>query len=190
MKYEFILLALCGSIVLSQETATKSTPVYIDPKGEKIAGSLEEGTIIRKVRKTPDGKFIKATIDFYIPVSAVENSDVYAKMGTAHSIGTTFFTLNKVTKNGTQAKAYLTIKNEGKSNFKFTAAVLTKLIDNGGKIGDLNPFEGKNQGFAIVPPRKSITAELVYDFKKKPTGLVFSCKAKMTGEEIQYSVDD
>ena len=36
--------------------------------------------------------------------------------------------------------------------------------------GNLNPFEGKHQALAIIKPKETITAGLVYDFKSKPKG--------------------
>lgn len=188
MKSILLLILILPVLATGQETAVKRTPIYTDDTGEESLGSLDEGTVIKKLRKTKDGKFIRATLDFYIPVSAVENADVYANLGTQHMVGTTRFRLQKVARDGNRVRVYLDIRNDGKSNFKFTAAVLTKLNDPTGQSGDLNPFEGRHQGFIEVKPRQSITAELVFDFKKIPGDLVFSCKEKMTGEELQYFI--
>lgn len=190
MTKKLVFGILLAGLVSGQETSVKNTNIFSDENGGQKIGTLNEGAKIQKLRKSKDGKFVRATLEFYVPVESLINADVYANMGTQQRSGSTLFRLQKVEKNENRVKAYLDIKNEGSSKMKFTAAVLTKMTASGGNNGDLNPFEGENQGFVEVPPKKSVSAVLVFDFKSKPEGLVFSCKEKMAGEEIQYSVPD
>ena len=54
--------------------------------------------------------------------------------------------------------------------------------------GELNPFEGKYQGLAIIKPKESIIAELIYDFKSKPKNVELICTGKLKGDQVYYTL--
>ena len=187
MAYKIIVFLLPFFVLMGQESAVKKTGIYLDSSGSNEIGTINEGVRVQKLEKTTDGKFIKATADFYIPVDNFEDPDIYASIGTRQRSGDTFFNLKSARISGNKVRVQLEISNNGKSDLKFTAAVLTKLTSSG-VAGGLNPFEGRNQGFAVVKPKQTIQAELIYDFKSEPSALVFMCKETMNGPEVQYSV--
>ena len=63
-----------------------------------------------------------------------------------------------------------------------------KVIGKGENKGELNPFEGKYQGLAIIKPNASVTAELVYDFKSKPKNVELICTGKLNGDRVYYNL--
>ena len=81
----------------------------------------------------------------------------------------------------------VTNKNATK-NLDFSPIALIKIIGKGGTKGDLNPFEGKHQALAIIKPKETITAELVYDFKSKPKRVELICTGKLTGDRVFYNL--
>ena len=54
--------------------------------------------------------------------------------------------------------------------------------------GNLNPFEGKHQALAIIKPKETITAGLVYDFKSKPKRGELICTGKLRGDRVFYNL--
>ena len=81
----------------------------------------------------------------------------------------------------------VTNKNTTK-NLDFSPIALIKIIGKGKNKGDLNPFEGKHQALAIIKPQKTITAELIYDFKSKPKRVELICTGKLTGDRVFYNL--
>ena len=99
------------------------------------------------------------------------------------------FQLISADKDGKRIKLKLKVSNVHKSkDLDFSAMALLKLNSSGGKKGELNPFEGKHQDLAIIKPNKSVTAELIYDFKSKPKGVELMCTGKMGGDRIYFSL--
>ena len=81
----------------------------------------------------------------------------------------------------------VTNKNATK-NLDFSPIALIKIIGKGENKGDLNPFKGKHQALAIIKPQKTITAELIYDFKSKPNRVELICTGKLSRDRIFYNL--
>ncbi len=177
-------------ILVGQETKVKSgTEIFSQPYDKVVIGRIEAGTTVRKLELDRSKKYVKATMEFYIPVEALEDSRVAFPVGTEQLADKVKFTLLDARKQGKRVFIKLEITNSNlTNNFDFSATTMVKLIGSGGVRGELNPFEGKYQNLAIIRPLKKIVAELVFDFKTPPRDLELICKSKLTGEEVYYNL--
>ncbi|MBT3589874.1 MAG: DUF4352 domain-containing protein [Candidatus Marinimicrobia bacterium] len=189
-KIRWILLVFVGGILFGQTTRLKSsTDIFIKANENSSIGSLASGTQITKLKLDKSGKYVKATIEFYIPVNALDDGRVSLPIGTVQIAENVKYKLISAKKNGNQVTLNIKITNLGKKSFDFSAMTQIKLIGAGGNKAELNPFEGKNTVLFGVTKNKSINAELVYDFKKLPKEVEMVCSPKMKGgEKIFYQL--
>ena len=190
MKKLFIILV--PIFILAQETETiKKTEIYSSPKESKTVsiGQLYPGTKLTKLKKDKSGKFIKATIEFYIPIESLEEGRVSHLVGVEQIADNAKYKLLKATRDGNRIEISLQIKNaHANKELDFSAMAFVKVIGKGENKGELNPFEGKHQGLAIIKPNASVTAELVYDFKSKPKNVELICTDKLNGDRVYYNL--
>ena len=189
-KIRWILLVFVGGILFGQTTRLKSsTDIFIKANENSSIGSLASGTQITKLKLDKSGKYVKATIEFYIPVNALDDGRVSLPIGTVQIAENVKYKLISAKKNGNQVTLNIKITNLGKKSFDFSAMTQIKLIGAGGNKAELNRFEGKNTVLFGVTKNKSINAELVYDFKKLPKEVEMVCSPKMKGgEKIFYQL--
>ena len=85
--YRLLLLLIVSSYkLIGQETEViRNTKVYLYPNtnNNNIIGEIFPGSLVKKLKKDKSGKFIKATIEFYIPVESLLEGRV------SHPVGTT-----------------------------------------------------------------------------------------------------
>jgi len=140
------------------------------------------------LKKDKSGKFIKATIEFYIPVEALLEGRVSHPVGTTQIADNAKYKLIEVNQTGTQIVLKLRVANISPTKeLDFSAMVLLKAIGKGDNKGELNPFQGKYQDLAIIAPRDHVIAELFYDFKSKPKNVELVCTGKMGGDRVYYT---
>ena len=183
-----ILILGVSSLVFSQETEViKKTKVYLKPGVEKtIIGELLPGVTVTKLKKDRTGQYIKATIEFYIPMESLLEGRVSKKIGERQIADNAVYKLYSVKRDGKSVHISLQIKNTGAKNLDFAPMMLLKLYGKGKNFGELNPFKGTNQGLASIPPNGTITAELHYDFKVTPKKVELVCTAIPGGDRVYY----
>jgi len=178
--------------LIGQETEViKNTKVYLSPIESKdnVIGEIFPGSSVRKLKKDKSGKFIKATIEFYIPVEALLEGRISHAVGTTQIVDNAKYELLEVNQSGTQIVLKLRVENiSSTKELDFSAMVLLKAIGKGNNKGELNPFQGKYQDLAIIDPRDHVIAELFYDFKSKPKNVELVCTGKMGGARAYYAL--
>lgn len=178
--------------LIGQETEViKNTKVYLSPNASKdnVIGEIFPGSSVTKLKKDKSGKFIKATIQFYIPVESLLEGRVSYPIGTTQIAGNAKYKLIEVIQTGTQVVLKLRVKNISHTKeLDFSAMVLLKAIGKGSNKGELNPFQGKYQDLAIIAPRDYVIAELFYDFKSNPKNVELVCTGKMGGDRVYYTL--
>jgi len=186
-----ILLIVLPLKLIGQETEViKNTKVYLFPNASKgnVIGELYPGSSVTKLKKDKSGKFIKATIEFYIPVESLLEGRVSHPIGTTQIADNAKYKLIEVIQTGTQVVLKLRVTNISHTKeLDFSAMVLLKAIGKGSNKGELNPFQGKYQDLAIIAPRDHVIAELFYDFKSKPKNVELVCTGKMGGDRVYYT---
>ncbi len=190
-KTVFIFVAFIMFLNGQETEVIKKTPIYPTPRADKksASGQLYPGAKVVKLKKYRSGKFIKATLEFYIPIESLEEGRVALAIGEEQSADNAKYKLMSVDKNGKRIKLKLKVTNiHGSKELDFSAMALIKLKSSGDKKGELNPFEGKNQGLAIIQPKKSVMAELIYDFTSKPKGVELMCTGKLGGDRVYFSL--
>jgi len=191
MKILFLLFALFINLFSQTTEVIKKTDIYSSPNKSKdnIVGEISPGSSIKKLKKDKSGKFIKATIEFYIPVESLLEGRVSHKAGTTQLADNAKYKLISSKMNGNQIEIKLRIANISHSKeLDFSAMALLKAIGKGNNKGELNPFKGKHQDLAIISPRAHVIAELYYDFKIKPKNIELICLGKLGGDRIYYNL--
>lgn len=187
MRIPFFAMVLF-SLLFPQETILKeSTPVYLKPGEDHPAGRIEAGTPVAKVKLDKSKKYIKTTIDVYIPVAAFEDARVALPVGSNQIADDIKYKVFSAKIDGKQVAVKVKITNQRSKSFDFSAMAMMKIAGMSDNRGELNPFKGKYQDMAIIKPKQSITAELYFDFKSPPKNVELICKSKLgTGEEVFY----
>ena len=191
MKILFLLFALFINLFSQTTEVIKKTDIYSSPNKSKdnIVGEISPGSSIKKLKKDKSGKFIKATIEFYIPVESLLEGRVSHKAGTTQLADNAKYKLISSKMNGNQMEIKLRVANISNSKeLDFSAMALLKAIGKGNNKGELNPFKGKHQDLAIISPRAHVIAELYYDFKIKPKNIELICLGKLGGDRIYYNL--
>ena len=191
--FRFLILLIVFPLkLIGQETEViKNTKVYLSPIESKdnVIGEIFPGSSVRKLKKDKSGKFIKATIEFYIPVEALLEGRISHAVGTTQIVDNAKYELLEVNQSGTQIVLKLRVENiSSTKELDFSAMVLLKAIGKGNNKGELNPFQGKYQDLAIIDPRDHVIAELFYDFKSKPKNVELVCSGKMGGARAYYDL--
>ena len=188
LKLKLILLLIGTSLLFAQSTKTKTrTDIYSAPNETSSIGSLSPETKITKLKLDKSGKYVKATIEFYIPVEALKDGRVSLPIGTEQIADGIKFKLMSAKKNGKQVSLKLKVSNARSKSFDFSAMTQIKIVDANGNKAELNPFEGNNTVLFGMKKNKSVTAQLVYNFKKAPQNVEMICSPKMRGgEQIFY----
>ena len=191
--YQLLILLIVFPLkLIGQETEViKNTKVYLSSNASKdnVIGEIFPGSSITKLKKDKSGKFIKATIEFYIPVEALLEGRISHAVGTTQIVDNAKYELLEVNQSGTQIVLKLRVENiSSTKELDFSAMVLLKAIGKGNNKGELNPFQGKYQDLAIIDPRDHVIAELFYDFKSKPKNVERVCTGKMGGARAYYAL--
>lgn len=180
-------MELSGSLWGQTTTLKSGTDIYLNANTSSSIGSLTSDTEITKLKLDKSGKFVKATIDFYIPVDALSDGRVSLPIGTEQIAEGVKYNLVSASKVGKQVKVTLKIINTNSRAIDFSAMTQIKLIGSNENKAELNPFEGNNTVSFGIRKNKSIIADLVYDFKKPPKEVEMICSPKMRGgEKIFY----
>ena len=187
-----ILLIVFPFKLIGQETEViKNTKVYLSPNTTKdnVIGEIFPGSSVTKLKKDKSGKFIKATIEFYIPVESLLEGRVSYPVGVTQIADNAKYKLIEVNHTGTQIVLKLRVTNISPTKeLDFSAMVLLKANGKGSNKGELNPFRGKYQDLAIIAPRDHVIAELFYDFKSKPKNVELVCTGKIGGDRVYYTL--
>jgi len=191
--YQLLILLIVFPLkLIGQETEViKNTKVYLSPNASKdnVIGKIFPGSSVTKLKKDKSGKFIKATIQFYIPVESLLEGRVSHPIGTTQIADNAKYKLIEVIQTGTQVVLKLRVTNINHTKeLDFSAMVLLKAIGKGSNKGELNPFQGKYQDLAIIAPRDYVIAELFYDFKSNPKNVELVCTGKMGGDRVYYTL--
>ena len=187
-----ILLIVLLLKLIGQETEViKNTKVYLSPNASRdnVIAEIFPGSTVKKLNKDKSGKFIKATIEFYIPVESLLEGRISHTVGTTQIANNSKYKLIEVNQTGTQVALKLQVTNiSSTKELDFSAMVLLKVIGKGSNKGELNPFQGKYQDLAIIAPQDHVIAELFYDFKSKPKNVELVCTGKMGGYRVYYTL--
>jgi len=186
-----LLIVLLYKLIGQETEVIRNTKIYLFPNTNKnnIIGEIFPGSAVKKLKKDKSGKFIKATIEFYIPVETLLEGRVSHPAGTTQIADNAEFKLIEVNQNGTQIGLKMRVTNISHTNeLDFSPMVLLKTTGKGSNKGELNPFRGKYQDLAIIAPRNHVIAELFYDFKSKPKNVELVCTGKMGGDRVYYTL--
>ncbi len=190
-KLFFLSFSISIGLFAQTTEVIKKTAIYIKPNKNKdnIVGEIFPGSSLTKLKKDKSGKFVKATIEFYIPIEYLLEGRVSHEVGVAQTADNAKYKLISSNKNGNQIEIKLRVANISHSKeLDFSAMALLKAIGYGNNKGELNPFKGKHQGLAIISPREHVIAELYYDFKSKPKNIELVCMGKLGGDRVYYNL--
>lgn len=184
---KFGILIIIVTFCLGQDTKiSTSADLSTQPNSESIVGSLKPGTSVRKLKLDPSGEFVKIAIEVFVPVSTLEDPTVSLPVGSTQIADGVKFKVVSAKQAGKQVKVQVQITNTQPKAFDFMALTLMKISASGNNPGELNPFEGNNTVSFGLKKGKSITSNLVFDFKKPPNNVELVCSSKMKNNEKVY----
>ena len=113
--YQLLILLIVFPLkLIGQETEViKNTKVYLSSNASKdnVIGEIFPGSSVTKLKKDKSGKFIKATIEFYIPVEALLEGRVSHPVGTTQIADNAKYKLIEVNQKGAQVALKLRVAN-------------------------------------------------------------------------------
>ncbi len=179
------IFGLCG--VFGQNTKLKSSSSLSSKANDNsTVGKLNAGTQVRKLKLDPSGKYVKVSIEAYVPVGVLEDATVSLPVGSTQIADGIKYKVISAKQLGKSVRVKVLVTNTNKKPFDFTALTLLKISASGENKGEMNPFEGSNTVSFGIKKGKSITTELVFDFKKPANNVELVCMSKMKGGEKVY----
>ena len=140
-KLFFLFFSISIGLVAQTTEVIKKTTIYIKPNKDKdnIVGEIFPGSSLTKLKKDKSGKFVKATIEFYIPVESLLEGRVSHEVGVAQTADNAKYKLISSNKNGNQIEIKLRVANISHSKeLDFSAMALLKAIGYGDNKGELH----------------------------------------------------
>ncbi|MEE9166457.1 MAG: hypothetical protein V3U24_03210 [Candidatus Neomarinimicrobiota bacterium] len=179
-------VTLCVSVCGQITQTIKKADIIADPSDPKsVLGRLYPGTEIRKIGKDASGEFIKATLDFYLPLETLKEGRVAKKIGEWQTADNARVKLLQVSKQGNTVEVSVIIENRDKNDMDVSALLLFKMVDGQGNIGNLEFLESKNS-VGIVKPSQRLRSDLVYRFMEPPDNVELSFQSKLGGDQVFF----
>jgi len=177
-------LVLCVPAASQVTEVSENSNIYAEPGGESI-GELDSGAKITKLSKDTSGLFIKASIEFYIPADALEESRIARSIGETQAIENASISLLSAEKSTKTVTVSVEIENRGTTNLDMSALMLFTLMDREGNPGNLEIMRSKNS-VGIIKPGASLISELIYTFPKEPNDVEMAFQSKLGGEQVYF----
>ncbi|MBT3501511.1 MAG: hypothetical protein HOB40_05035 [Candidatus Marinimicrobia bacterium] len=180
---KFLVAIFIVGVVFSQDTKLKSSTSLTSNSNENsYIGKLNSGVQVRKIKLDPTGKYVKISLEAYVPINSLEDATVSLPVGSSQIADGVKYKLLSAIQKGNQVNLKIQVTNTNSKPFDFMALTLLKISASNNK-GEMNPFEGSNTVSFGLKKGKTITSSLVYDFKKPPSNVELKCMSKMKGGE-------
>ena len=180
----FFIFLFCLPAIAQVTNISKDADIYVKPGGESI-GELYEDAKITKLGKDKSGKYIKATIEFYISGEALKESRIAGTIGDTQTTGNASISLLGAKKNAKTVTISVKVKNSGKNDFDMSAMMLFVVMDGKGKPGNLEFMKSKNS-IGRIKPGQSMDSELIYTFTKDPKDVEMGFQSKLGGDQVYF----
>lgn len=169
------------------ETIKRSDIYNLPGNGEAVLGRLNSGTQVMKISKDPSGKFIKATLEFYIPLDALEEGRIAKGIGNTQTTKQAAVRLVDAFLKERELTIIVETKNTSRKDLDMSGLLLFQVVDGKGNIGNLEFTESVNS-VGVIRPGKVLRSELVYRFAMPPNNLEMSFQSVMGGEKVFFSL--
>ena len=180
----FFIFLFCLPAIAQITNISKDSDIYVKPGGESI-GELYEDAKITKLGKDNTGKYIKATIEFYISAEALKESRIAGTIGDTQTTGNASISLLGAKINTRTVTISVKVKNSGKTNLDMSALMLFTVRDSKGNPGNLEIMKSKNS-IGIIKPGRSMDSELIYTFTKDPKDVEMGFQSKLGGDQVYF----
>jgi len=181
-----ILFIILSSLPGQTTDIIKEADIIADPNDPiNVLGILYPGTEIKKIGKDTSGKFIRATLDFYIPLETLKEGRLTKGIGEWQVADDATINLLSAEREENAVKVSIEIVNQGEKDMGMSALLMFKLEDGEGNLGNLEFMQSKNS-VGIIKPGKTLRSELVYNFTKLPKDLELSFQSKLGGDQVFF----
>ena len=180
----FFIFLFCLPSAAQVTKVSKDADIFVKPGGEAI-GELNEGAKITKLGKDKTGKYIKATIEFYILAESLKESRIAGVIGDTQTTGKASISLLGAKKNAKTITISVKVKNSGKTNLDMSALMLFSVMDSKGNPGNLEIMKSRNS-IGIIKPGRSMNSELIYIFAKDPKDVEIAFQSKLGGDQVYF----
>ena len=99
---KYLVFCAISTILIGQETEViKKTDIYLQPGLEKsVVGQLMPGATVTKLKRDKSGQYIRATVEFYIPMESLLEGRISKKIGESQVADNALFKLISAKKAG------------------------------------------------------------------------------------------
>ena len=193
MKPRYLFIAAGGltlsTLLFGQRTVLIKKTDIIDPKNsEEVLGRLHPGTEVVKIGKDASGKFVKATLEFYVPLEALKEGRVAKRMGEWQVADKATIKLSEAKKQANTVTVSVIIVNHSQNDMDISALLLFKLVDQEGNVGNLEFMRSRNS-IGTIPPGETLQSDLVYTFHDPPENLEMTFQSKLGGDQVFFVLD-
>ncbi|MFQ6675138.1 MAG: hypothetical protein ACE5LH_02210 [Fidelibacterota bacterium] len=194
-KPERILLSLTVTLLstISPSSAQvteiiRKTDILNDPEhpGE-VAGRLYPGTEIRKTGKDSSGHYVKAILEFYVPVDALKEGRIAKGIGESQRADDAVIKLLTARRSGEKVTVSVEITNLDDRPLDMSALLLLKLVDGTGLLGNLE-FMESTHSVATIPPGETVASRLVYSFPDEPRDVELIFQSRLRGDRVYFDL--
>ena len=169
------------------ETITRSN-IYGEPGNEEtVLGRIDPGTKVMMVGKDPSGKFIRATLEFYIPLDALKEGRIARGIGETQKAGQATIRLVDPSFRGEKVHGIVETTNNADKDFDMSGLLLFRVVDGKGNFGNMEFMESVSS-VGIIKPGNVLRSELVYRFSLPPNNLEMSFQSVMRGDKVFFSL--
>lgn len=166
----------------------KKTDILKDPdRPGEVAGRLYPGTQVSKIQKTSSGDYVKATLEFYVPVEALKEWRIARGAGESQIADDAAIKLVNARRSGDRVTVSVQIANRGDRPLDMSALLLIKVVDGTGLEGNLE-FMESTHSVATIEAGGTVTSHLVYSFPKQPRDVELIFQSRLGGDRVYFDL--
>ncbi|MFQ6615715.1 MAG: DUF4352 domain-containing protein [Fidelibacterota bacterium] len=184
-----VVLLTAISVSPAQVTEiTKKTDILKDPEQTgDVLGRVYPGTEIRKLQKDSSGNYVKAVLEFWVPLEALKESRIAGRTGESQVSDDATITLLSAQRSDEKVTVSVRIANQGDRPLDMSALLLVRVVDGTGLPGNLE-FTESTHSVATILPGETVDARLVYSFPEEPENVELIFQSKLRGDQVYFDL--
>ncbi|MFQ6673341.1 MAG: hypothetical protein ACE5GH_00995 [Fidelibacterota bacterium] len=182
-----IILSILFSTTPGQVTEIiRATDIVADPRNPRdVMGRLYPGAKVKKTGKDESGRFIKVTVEFYLPPKSLKEGRIARGIGDTQVANNASIKLVSARREGSTVKMAVEITNHYEQEMDMSALLLLRLVDGKGNVGNLE-FMRSTNSVAHIKPGETLHSDLVYQFPETPGDVEMRFQAKLRGDQVYF----
>lgn len=167
---------------------TKKSDILSTPsQSGQVLGTLYPGTEIRKISMHASGTYVKAIVEFYVPLEALKEGRIAGRVGDSQMADDASIQLLDAQRSGEKVTVSVQIINQGDRTLDMSALLLFKIMDGTGLLGNLE-FMESTHSVATIPPGQALNSQLIYSFPTEPRDVELIFRSKLHGDQVYFDL--